>query len=319
MHVSDILQYLPFPAPCMRTILHVSDLHFGKADPRLIALFVAECARICPDMLIVSGDLTQRGTLEEFEMTRVFLDTLRGTGIRHFVIPGNHDIRPLYHPIARALTPFDRYKDAVGHDIEPRYIDDEIAIAAIDTVCRGRILNGAVNKKQIERTNAWFAQLHTNAVRIVVSHHPFDLPPGRSTRPPTIGAERVIRELDSSRIDLYLAGHHHISSVLSTGDRYQGLSAPSIAVQAGTVSMREYGETQSFNLLTIHRDEIRVDIYHFDVSKTHFHIVSSHRCVRSERGWQVAEVATNGRPLPIQEMTPFAFASRITWEILERL
>lgn len=303
----------------MRTILHVSDLHFDKADPRLIALFLSECVRIRPDMVVMSGDLTQRAARREFEMVRVFLDALRAAGIGQFVIPGNHDIRPLYDPIARTLTPFDRYKDIIAEDIEPRSIDDEIAIAAIDTVCRGRISNGAVSKKQIERTNAWFAQIHTDALRIVVSHHPFDLPPGRSTRPPTVGAERTIRGLDPSRIDLYLSGHHHVSSVISTGDRYAGLGASSIAVQAGTLSLREYGETQSFNVLTIHRDEIRVDVYHLDASKSRFAIVRSHRCLRSTEGWCVAEVATTGLPVASLELTAFAFASKFTLEILEHL
>ncbi len=303
----------------MRTILHVSDLHFDRADPRLIALFLSECVRIRPDMVVMSGDLTQRAARSEFEMVRVCIDALRKEGIQQFVIPGNHDIRPFYDPVARTLTPYDRYKDIIADDIEPRYIDNEIAIAAIDTVCRARISNGAVSDKQIERTNAWFGQIHSDAVRIVVSHHPFDLPPGRSTRPPTVGAERTIRGLDRSRVDLYLAGHHHVSSVISTGDRYQGLGASSIAVQAGTMSLREYGETQSFNVVVVQGNEIRVDVYHLDDSKERFTIVRSYRCVRSVGGWRVAEVATNGLPAAADELTPFAFASKITLEILEHL
>src|SRR3989344_7540611 len=143
----------------MRTLLHVSDLHFGKTDPLVIAKLLDAALRAKPDIVIISGDLTQRARIEQFEHMRAFLKALKHASIGYFVIPGNHDIRPIYRPLARAFKPYDRYRKYVAHDVEPRYADKEIAIGSIDTVRRGKIANGKIGKRQIHKLQSWFSTM----------------------------------------------------------------------------------------------------------------------------------------------------------------
>ena len=72
----------------MRTIIHLSDLHFGRVDQALLGPLHDLVHSIAPDVVVVSGDLTQRAKAEQFEEARAFLDTLPGPQI---VVPGNHD------------------------------------------------------------------------------------------------------------------------------------------------------------------------------------------------------------------------------------
>src|SRR3989338_3780711 len=118
----------------MRTILHISDLHFGKTDPVVITKLLESVVAVDADVVVVSGDLTQRAKEEQFKDVKTFLKAIEAGGAHVFVIPGNHDIRPVYAPIKRALRPYDRYKEYIAHDTEPRYLYDEIAIGSIDTV-----------------------------------------------------------------------------------------------------------------------------------------------------------------------------------------
>ncbi|MES2900668.1 MAG: metallophosphoesterase, partial [Pseudomonadota bacterium] len=90
----------------MRTLVHLSDLHFGKVDETLLAPLRELIIRLAPDVLVVSGDLTQRAKSEQFEQARAYLDTLPCPQI---IVPGNHDIS-LYNVFRRFLQPLTRYK-----------------------------------------------------------------------------------------------------------------------------------------------------------------------------------------------------------------
>lgn len=272
----------------MRTILHVSDPHFGRADPDVIAQFVQSCTLLRPDLVVISGDITQSANPEEFQEARAFLATLHDSGIKYFIIPGNHDIEPFHRPLERAFRHYQRYQEYISYETEPRYLDGEIAIASIDTVRKTKLVNGKVGQHQVERTNKWFASLGRSVVRILVTHHPLDLP-SDSMLPLVAGAERAVRGLTPSRIDLFLAGHHHLSSVISMGERYKGVVSPAIAAQAGTVSMREFGERPAFNALRIDGDEIRIETLRLQEVKAGFRPVAACRFRRERGAWRCVE------------------------------
>lgn len=272
----------------MRTLLHVSDPHFGRSDPEVINQFVQTCALIRPDLVVISGDITQNANVGEYKEARAFLAALHDSGIKYFIIPGNHDIEPFHRPLERAFHHYERYQEYISYETEPRYLDGEIAIASIDTVRKTKLVNGTVGQHQIDRTNKWFASIDRAVVRIVVTHHPLDLP-STTMLPLAARAERAIYGLAPSRVDLFLAGHHHLSSVISTGERYKNLLTPAIAVQAGTVSMREFGERPSFNLLQISGDEIRIETHRVQEVNEGFRPVAMCRFVRERGVWRCVE------------------------------
>ena len=90
----------------MRTIVHLSDLHFGRVNAALIEPLVRVVREVEPDLVAISGDLTQRARSYQFQEARLFLDTLPKPQI---VVPGNHDI-PLHNLFARFVEPLTRYK-----------------------------------------------------------------------------------------------------------------------------------------------------------------------------------------------------------------
>src|ERR1700687_2965536 len=106
----------------MRVIVHLSDIHFGRLDPALVAPLTDVVTRIAPSLLAVSGDLTQRARRSEFTAARRFLDALP---FPRLVVPGNHDV-PLYNAVARFATPLRRYTEAITTDLSPVYQDDEV-------------------------------------------------------------------------------------------------------------------------------------------------------------------------------------------------
>ncbi|MBV9159392.1 MAG: metallophosphoesterase [Candidatus Kaiserbacteria bacterium] len=270
----------------MRTIVHISDLHFGRTDPRVIEKVLHACIEAQPRLLVISGDMTQRARIHEYESARAFLTEIKNAGIEYMVIPGNHDISPLYAPLSRALKPYERYQKYISTDVEPRYRDKEIAVCAIDTVRRQKISNGRIAKKQLDRARAFFAELSSDIIRIVVTHHPLDMPEQYARLRLVRRAKRAVYGLAGSRIDLYLSGHYHQSGVVETTARYAKLENPSIAVQAGTVSLRERGEAQSFNVLTIDHTKIRIDMYLLDRKTTEFRPASTKEFVRELGRWR---------------------------------
>jgi 3',5'-cyclic AMP phosphodiesterase CpdA len=85
----------------MRTVVHLSDLHFGRTDQALIDPLLARVHSEKPDCVVVSGDLTQRARVQEFRAARAFLDRLPRPQV---VVPGNHDV-PLYRVLERMSRP----------------------------------------------------------------------------------------------------------------------------------------------------------------------------------------------------------------------
>ncbi|UUZ49715.1 metallophosphoesterase [Massilia sp. B-10] len=126
---------------------------------------------LAPDVVVVSGDLTQRAKSEQFEEARAWLDTLPGPQI---IVPGNHDIS-LYNVFRRFLQPLTRYKRYITDDLDPIYVDQEIAVLGVNTARSLTFKDGRVNEEQVAAIRTQLAGLSQELVRIIVTHHPFDL------------------------------------------------------------------------------------------------------------------------------------------------
>ena len=113
----------------MRTIVHLSDLHFGRLDVRIIEPLVQRIDSIRPDLVAISGDLTQRARRRQFREARAFLDKL---SFPTLVVPGNHDV-PLFNVAERLLDPFRGYRRFVSANLEPAHLDDEVAVVGLNS------------------------------------------------------------------------------------------------------------------------------------------------------------------------------------------
>ena len=148
----------------MRTIAHISDLHFGRTDAVVVAGLREAVVAAQPDLVVVSGDLTQRARRHEFEEARDFLATLPEPQI---VVPGNHDV-PLYNAFARWLRPLARYRRYIGDETQALYTDDEITVLGINTARALTLKNGRINNSQVVRACGIFRPLDEHVGPIAV-------------------------------------------------------------------------------------------------------------------------------------------------------
>jgi len=238
----------------MRTIVHLSDLHFGRIDPLLPEPLMESVEAIRPDLVAVSGDLTQRAHSDQFEQARAFLDALPSPKL---VVPGNHDV-PLYNAYLRFLGGLRRFRRYITEDLAPKYADETMAVIGLNSARALAFKGGRISLGQAEEAREWLCSFPPQVVRIIVTHHPFDLPPGRGGR--VIGrAQMAMRRLAECGTDLFLSGHLHLGYTGDTSIRYQIEGFSALVVQAGTAtSTRGRGEANSFNVIRIDPSVIEV-------------------------------------------------------------
>src|SRR5436305_1611751 len=113
----------------MRTVLHLSDLHFNKVDPRKADALLDAARALGPDLVVISGDLTQRARSRQFIAARRFLDQLPKPQL---VVPGNHDI-PTWNIWKRVMDPLTHYRRYISNQLEPTFIDSELIAVGVNT------------------------------------------------------------------------------------------------------------------------------------------------------------------------------------------
>lgn len=238
----------------MRTVAHISDLHFGREDPAVAAGLAADLARQRTDLVLVSGDLTQRARRAQFIAARRFLD---GLGIPWLAVPGNHDV-PLYDVLRRAVDPYGRYRRHIATDLFPEHFDDEVAVLGLNTVLPRVWKGGLVRTAAFARLRAW-SQKAGGRARIVFAHHPF-------TRAPTSRADLVrgwreaVLAMEEVGVDLVLTGHQHRFG--HSASREYVVDGPHriVVVRAGTaISHRRRSEPNGYNVVHVDGERLRVD------------------------------------------------------------
>jgi 3',5'-cyclic AMP phosphodiesterase CpdA len=240
----------------MRTIAHLSDLHFGRVDAALLLPLTNFLESTQPDLLVVSGDLTQRAKTAEFIAVRSFLDTL---DMPKIIVPGNHDI-PLHNVYNRFFKPLAKYQRYITTDMEPFHADEEIAVLGINTARSMTFKDGRINRLQIDRVRARLGGVAGSVVKILVTHHPFDLPPHMGSDDLVGSAPFALTQFAKCGVDLLLAGHMHSSQAVTTADRYKVGRYAALAIQAGTAtSTRGRGESNAFNILRVTSGRVEVD------------------------------------------------------------
>lgn len=267
----------------MRKIVHMSDLHFGRTDAAVVESLIEAVNQIEPDLVVVSGDLTQRAKSREFAAARAFLDRLPQPQI---VVPGNHDV-PLYNVYKRFVSPLRGFKKHITHDLSPFFRDDEIAVIGVNTARSLTIKDGRINKVQVAEISALFSVLDGSLFKIVVTHHPFDLPAGFSKDHLVNRAEKAMPEIAESGADIFLSGHLHVRHIVESAVRYRLASGRSgLIIQAGTAtSTRGRGESNSFNLLECDGDRLTVRHYEYSNAERSFSVSSDNNFAKTAVGW----------------------------------
>ena len=269
----------------MRTIVHLSDLHFGRIDAALLDPLVATVEAARPDVVAISGDLTQRARTRQFEQARAFLDRLPRPQI---VVPGNHDV-PLYDVLRRFAAPLRRYTRIITDDLSPMYRDDEIAIIGLNTARSLTFKGGRINVGQVGLVARHFAGLDDSILRVVVTHHPFDLPE-HGAQAALIGrATMAMQALADCGVDLLLSGHLHHAHAGDTSSRYEIPGFSALVVQAGTAtSTRSRGESNALNIIRAGTARIEVDVRSWQPEQARFGLLRTDVFERAAGRWSRA-------------------------------
>jgi 3',5'-cyclic AMP phosphodiesterase CpdA len=266
----------------MRSIVHLSDIHFGRVNPLVISPLIETIEKINPDLVAVSGDLTQRARSHQFKEARAFLDSLPEPQI---VVPGNHDV-PLHNVFARFLQPLRKYRRHITSDLRPFYHDEEIAVLGVNTSRSLTLKGGRINEEQVAWMRERFFASHAEAVKVVVTHHPFDLPEGHGERKLVGRARMAMEHLASCGADLFLAGHLHVSHTTHSATRYKIKGHSALVVQAGTAtSTRGRGEANSFNVIRVDRPHIAVERFEWQPGDNEFALAMTERFRHTPDGW----------------------------------
>jgi 3',5'-cyclic AMP phosphodiesterase CpdA len=266
----------------MRTIVHLSDLHFGRVDRRILTPLTESVKAVSPDLIAVSGDFTQRARRSQFKDARAFLDALPRPQL---LVPGNHDV-PLYNLAARFLSPLATYRRYITKDLEPTFVDEEIAVVGLNTarslVIRGR---GRLSDAQVVRATRQLNPLPSHIIKIIVSHHPFDVPEGVGAEQLVGRASAAMGHLAAAGADLLLAGHIHISHIGHTAQRYRIEGHSALVIQAGTMSTRSRGEPNTFNVVRIQRPNVSVERHSWEPGRDRFAVSWIGRFHHTAAGW----------------------------------
>lgn len=265
----------------MRRIAHLSDLHFDRVNRQTLEPLARAVASWQPHLVIVSGDLTQRARTGQFRGARALLDLLPSPQL---VVPGNHDV-PFFNVAARFLRPLTNYRHVISDDLEPSFVDDEMAVLGVNTARSLAFKGGRISRAQVARVGAAFGQVGERRTRIVVTHHPFDLPPGVPARDLVGGAPRAMRDFATWGVDLFLSGHLHMAHAGSTM-RYAIEGYTAIVIQAGTAtSNRTRGEVNSFNLIEVDEGLIGNHTWTWRPEAGEFRATEARHFTRSAHRW----------------------------------
>jgi 3',5'-cyclic AMP phosphodiesterase CpdA len=215
----------------MTLLLQISDPHFGTEQPPVVdaLLRLADIQR--PDLVVISGDITQRARRAQFSAARAFVDKFGATPF--VVVPGNHDI-PLYNLFARVAHPYANYRRVFGDDLEPVFESAALLVIGVNTTRAYRHKDGEVSAQQIERVAQRLERATPMQLRVVVTHQPVAAVRPGSNRNLLHGREQAVQRWARAGADLILGGHVHLPYVLRLNAVYENLARGMWAVQAGT-------------------------------------------------------------------------------------
>lgn len=272
----------------MARLIHLSDLHFGAHDPRLVEAVEQRVHEEKPDLVVISGDFTQRARTEQFREACEFLDRLRDAGHDVLGVPGNHDV-PLYDVLRRFLSPLTRYKRFIDDDLCPFHELSGVTVLGINTARSLTFKDGRISHEQMEFIRDTFERTDSKSMRVLVTHHPlFALPVGDG---PELGKaigrqEHALDAIADAGVDVLLAGHNHRASAHSARDLVTRAGS-SLVIQAGTAtSTRLRDEEQSFNEIDIDGDNVTLTVQAW--ADDRFASGDAQRFVREGDRWRIA-------------------------------
>jgi len=267
-------------------ILHGSDLQVGKPyRPPAAEAFVSLAHALAPDLVVVSGDLTQRAKVAEFRIARAVLDALP-EGVPVVVTPGNHDV-PLYRTWERLLDPYRNWRRFIARELDTVTLMEGATVVALSSSApRRTIVAGRIDLPQVDFARRAFARSAPGDARILVVHHHFIPTPDARGGRPIPGAARLLEAFEAMGVDLVLGGHVHQTHITTSRALVPGKGPGIPLVACGTTaSSRGRGVEAGQNTLNVVRledDAVQVVPHRLDPGRARFLPGEPRRMPRTE-------------------------------------
>ncbi|MDB5756931.1 MAG: repair exonuclease [Burkholderia sp.] len=232
----------------MSVVMQISDTHFGTEQAEVVEALLRMFREEKPELVILSGDITQRARRSQFAAARAFVDQLAPTPL--VAIPGNHDI-PLLNMGMRLIAPYANYSRVFGAELEPEFSAPKLLVMGVNTTRPYKHADGEVSVAQVQRVATRLMQATPDQLRIVVTHQPICALVPEDEANVLQGHAGAVRRWAEAGADLVLGGHIHLPYVIPLKERHPYLSRRMWAVQAGTAisSRLRHGANNSVNLI----------------------------------------------------------------------
>jgi len=222
-------------------IAHISDLHCGhEFQPTVFAQATQEINSLDPDVVVVTGDLTDNGLLGQYREAKKRLDTIRCRNL--VVTSGNHDYRSTGYLLFKQAFKF-RRTVTIGDTV----------IVVVGTA-RPERDEGEIGHRQVVWLQNTLSRHRRKRTVIMMHHHLVQVPDTGPDTIPIIDAGDVLRALIRSKADVVLGGHRHRPWMWNV----QNLSI----IHAGSVSserLRGFFHN-SYNIVELSKDEVRAKV-----------------------------------------------------------
>jgi 3',5'-cyclic AMP phosphodiesterase CpdA len=250
----------------MLTILHGSDLHFGEPhDPAAAEAFLASAWEIRPDLIVISGDVTQRAKVPEYQAARAYLDRFPEAPL--VVTPGNHDV-PLYRIFERLFAPYRNYRAHIREELDTVTRIEGLTVVSLNSAApHTAIVNGRIRPAQLDFARSAFRDAPAGDLRAVVAHHHLAPAPDYEGDRPLPAARKILDAFTGMGVDLMMGGHLHRAYIGNSLDVHPGRERDRgiVIVQSGTTTSRRGRAREqaknSFNRIRIGQN--RMEVMHF--------------------------------------------------------
>jgi putative phosphoesterase len=230
----------------MTLIAHISDLHISSTafDEEVFMNAVAEINELQPDMIVLTGDLTENGYYVEYEQAVKYLKMFDAP---LFAVPGNHDARNLG---------YQTFEELIGEKSWKLTMDGNFTVIGIDSSSPDEA-KGHVGTPQ----HMWLEHqldecvINENFSIVALHHHVVPIPQTGRERNVLSDAGDILKTLTTHEVDLILSGHKHVPNIWKLNN--------TVIVNAGSLcSIKLRGKNKnSYNVYNITDDEIEIFLH----------------------------------------------------------
>jgi 3',5'-cyclic AMP phosphodiesterase CpdA len=270
----------------MSRIAHISDTHFGTEDPPVCAALREDLMKQQPDLVVLSGDITQRAREPQFVAAREFIDRLKPLPV--ITLPGNHDL-PLYDVFTRFTRPYRLYQRHIARDLAPSWEGDGFSVIAVNSTSAFSHKDAVIDQEGIHTVADRIRQA-TQPIKVVVLHHPLAItsPKDWENRPDC--AATALVAWANAGADLFLGGHIHLPYCILAGPATRRV----VVAQAGTAvsTRRRGGKPNSYNLIDMNTAgprQMRIEQRDYATKDNCFSPCRTSIAVWTEAGWTMID------------------------------